>query len=229
MRRGLGVVAAAVVASVLLGGCSALPDFGFVAIGFPSDSGPSSESTSPTDGQGDSEGAGGQGGSGGAGGPAGGLVGSEWIPEDAWPATVTYVHDGDTLYLLPDDFSNAGSASRANNSSSNELKVRLIGIDTPEVGENAECYGEEARELLRDFLPEGTHVWAIEDEDAFDPYGRSLLYVFTDDGYFVNFDMISLGAAEAVLFQPNDEYYGELREVEEEAQDAGLGMWGACR
>jgi len=203
-----------------LGGCSALPVLSFGDIGSSTQSGQGSEETNAPDGDG---------GSAGSGGFAGGLAGSEWIPDDAWPATVTYVHDGDTLYLLPDDYSNAGSASRANNSSSDELKVRLIGIDTPEIGENDECYGEEARELLRDFLPEGTHVWAIEDEDAFDPYGRSLLYLFTDDGYFVNFDMISLGAAEAVLFQPNDEYYGELREVEQEAQDAGLGMWGACR
>jgi micrococcal nuclease len=216
----LGVAVAAVVASVLLGGCSALPVFSFGDIGSSSETGQDSEATDAP---------GGSDGSAGGGGYAGGLAGSERIPKGAWPATVTYVHDGDTLYLLPEDFSNAGSAGSAGNSSGDELKVRLIGIDTPEVGENAECYGEEATELLRDFLPEGTHVWAIEDEDPFDPYGRSLLYVFTDDGYFVNLDMISLGAAEAVLFQPNDEYYGELREVEQDARDAGLGMWGACR
>jgi micrococcal nuclease len=73
------------------------------------------------------------------------------IPVGAFPATVTYVHDGDTLFL---EIANT------------ELKVRLIGIDTPELASTqrpdaSECYGEEARELLRDFLPEGTEVWAI--------------------------------------------------------------------
>jgi micrococcal nuclease len=50
------------------------------------------------------------------------------MPADASPATVNYVHDGDTLFLT--------TPSDAN------LKVRLLGIDTPEIGDTLECYGD---------------------------------------------------------------------------------------
>ncbi|MGV8859251.1 thermonuclease family protein [Rhodoglobus sp.] len=140
------------------------------------------------------------------------------IPSNAFAATVNYVHDGDTLYL--DD-------------GSTELKVRLIGIDTPELDSKqnpdaGECYGEEARELLRDFLPEGTPVWASEDREPEDRYGRSLLYVYLDDGTFVNLAMIELGAAQALKVGLNDRYWPELRAAEDDARSAGLGMWGRC-
>jgi micrococcal nuclease len=140
------------------------------------------------------------------------------VPSDAFAATVNYVHDGDTLYL------DNGSA---------ELTVRLIGIDTPELDSQqnpdaGECYGEEARELLRDFLPEGTPVWALEDREPEDRYGRSLLYVYLDDGTFVNLAMIELGAATSLKIGLNDRYWPTLRDAEDDAQTAGLGMWGRC-
>ncbi|MBH0099629.1 thermonuclease family protein [Salinibacterium sp. NSLL150] len=140
------------------------------------------------------------------------------IPTDAFAATVNYVHDGDTLYLQN------GSA---------ELKVRLIGLDTPELSSQQnpdaeECYGIEARELLRDFLPEGTTVWAAEDREPEDRYGRSLLYVYLQDGTFVNLAMVELGAAEALKVGLNDHYWPELRDAEDDAYAAKLGMWGSC-
>ncbi|MBH0024692.1 thermonuclease family protein [Salinibacterium sp. SWN248] len=140
------------------------------------------------------------------------------IPTDAFAATVNYVHDGDTLYLQN------GSA---------ELKVRLIGLDTPELSSQQnpdaeECYGIEARELLRDFLPEGTAVWAAEDREPEDRYGRSLLYVYLQDGTFVNLAMVELGAAEALKVGLNDRYWPELRDAEDDAYAAKLGMWGSC-
>lgn len=141
------------------------------------------------------------------------------VPSGAFAATVTYVHDGDTLYL--DD----GSAE--------ELKVRLIGLDTPELASQQrpdaeECYGIEARELLRDFLPEGTAVWALEDREPEDRYGRSLLYVYLQDGTLVNLAMVELGAAEALKVGLNDRFWPELRNAEDDAYAAKLGMWGAC-
>lgn len=140
------------------------------------------------------------------------------IPSGAFMATVNYVHDGDTLYL------DNGTA---------EVKVRLIGIDTPELSsaqrpDAEECYGIEARELLRDFLPEGTDVWALHDREPEDRYGRSLLYVYLQDGTFINLAMVELGAAEALKVGPNDRYWSELRNAEDEAYSAKLGMWAAC-
>lgn len=132
------------------------------------------------------------------------------VPQDATVATVEYVHDGDTLFLT------------------DGTKVRLLGIDTPEVGEHRECYGDEARELLRDLLPEGTRVQVLADVQPLDQYGRSLLFIYTDDGVNVNLELIERGAAEAVVLAPNVLFADELEAAEDRAQAAGLGMWGAC-
>jgi micrococcal nuclease len=136
------------------------------------------------------------------------------IPPGASPATVNYVHDGDTLFLSTADDDN--------------LKVRLTGIDTPEIGENAECYGEEATALLRSLLPEGAEVFTAADVEPFDQYGRALLYVFTTDGTFVNLEMVKQGAAEAVRIGENDAYWSELATEFDTARASGVGSWGRC-
>jgi len=132
------------------------------------------------------------------------------IPADAGEATVDYVHDGDTLFLT------------------DGRKVRLLGIDTPEVGDYAECLGEEATAALRAKLPEGTHVRTVADVQPLDQYGRSLLFLFTDDGRLVNLDLISEGWAEAVVLQPNVLWAAEVEGAEDAAQAASLGIWGRC-
>lgn len=138
------------------------------------------------------------------------------IPEDAVAATVTYVHDGDTLYL--DD-------------GSGETKVRLIGIDAPELADRdtaEECFGPEATGILRMMLPEGAEVWTTHDVEAQDRFGRELLYLFTEDGTFVNRALVLAGAGEAIRVGPNDRYWPELQEAEADARTAGAGMWGVC-
>lgn len=132
------------------------------------------------------------------------------VPADAGEAWVEYVHDGDTLFFT------------------DGRKVRLLGIDTPEVGEHAECYGDVARERLRAVLPEGTHVRTVADVQPLDQYGRTLLFLFTDDGSLVNLHLIRDGYAEAVVLEPNVLWAAEVEAAEDDAQAAALGMWGAC-
>ena len=147
---------------------------------------------------------------------AGGRVATPVIvmPSGASPATVNYVHDGDTLFL--------STPSDAN------LKVRLLGIDTPEIGDNLECYGDEATGLLRELLPEGTPVFTAADVEPLDQYGRSLLYVFTADGTSINLEMVARGAAEAVRIGENDAYWDQLSTAESIATESAAGRWGAC-
>ncbi len=132
------------------------------------------------------------------------------IPADAGTAIVRYVHDGDTLFL------------------EDGRKVRLLGVDTPEVGENVECFGDEARSALRRMLPEGTTVRTVADVRTLDQYDRSLLFLFTEDGRLVNLDLIREGFAEAVVLKPNYLWADEVEAAEDEAQAARAGMWGAC-
>jgi micrococcal nuclease len=132
------------------------------------------------------------------------------VPAGAGEAWVEYVHDGDTLFLT------------------DGRKVRLLGIDTPEVGDHAECYGDVARERLRALLPEGTHVRTVADVQALDQYGRSLLFLFTDDGTLANLGLIRDGYAEAVVLEPNVLWADRVEAAEDAAQAGALGMWGAC-
>lgn len=129
------------------------------------------------------------------------------IPDAATEATIEYVHDGDTLFLT------------------DGRKVRLLDIDTPEIGDNLECYGNEATDLLRQLLPEGTHVWVLAEAQPLDQYDRSLLQVFTDDGTLVNLVMVERGAAESVILPPNVLYESQFETAEDTAQSLGLGMW----
>ena len=138
-------------------------------------------------------------------------AGDPGIPAGATDATVEYVHDGDTLFLT------------------DGRKVRLLGVDTPEVGERLECYGDEASALLRSLLPEGTHVRVLADAQPLDQYDRSLLLIWLDDSTFVNLELIEQGAAEAVVLEPNLLFAAEFEAAEDAAQAADVGLWGACR
>jgi len=138
----------------------------------------------------------------------------EGIPSGATKATVNYVHDGDTLFLDTPSDSN--------------LKVRLLGVDTPEVGDNLECYGNEARDYLRSVLREGSTVYVVADVSPLDQYGRSLLFVYTADGVLTNYELVAGGYAESVFIGDNRVFEREFEAAEDEAQAAGAGMWGRC-
>ncbi len=133
-------------------------------------------------------------------------------PTAAQPVTVDYVHDGDTLFAIT--------------ATGERLKVRLIGIDTPELG--TECHAEAARDALRGMLPVGASALALHDRDEQDRYGRELLYLWTASGSFVNLDLVRAGHGEALRVGANDAYWPQLSAAEASARNAGLGLWGAC-
>jgi micrococcal nuclease len=132
------------------------------------------------------------------------------IPAGATPAVVEYVHDGDTLFL------------------EDGRKVRLLGINTPEIGDAEECWGPHAASELRGLLPEGQTVWVLEDVEPLDQYGRSLLFLFLPDGTNVNVEMVRVGAAEIEQYSPNWLYTDELHAAEDAAYADRVGLWGQC-
>jgi len=136
------------------------------------------------------------------------------MPADAQPATVNYVHDGDTIFLSTPADPN--------------LKVRLLAVDTPEIGDDAECYGDEATAFTRTLLPEGATVYTLPDVEPLDQYGRSLLFVWTTDGELVNYSLVQGGYAEAVFIGQNTLWDDEFEAAEDAAMDAGAGVWGSC-
>jgi micrococcal nuclease len=132
-------------------------------------------------------------------------------------ATVVEVVDGDTIEVEV-----AGSTER----------VRLLGVDTPETVDPDEpvgCFGPEASARTHELLPPGTGVLLERDEEARDRYGRLLAYVRrADDGLFVNELLLREGLAESLLIEPNHAYATQLLAAQDEAQQAGTGLWTAC-
>ena len=142
-------------------------------------------------------------------------------PADAQQLTVRYVYDGDTLQLQ------AGRPGTYVTSTA-KVRVRLIGIDTPEVHPATECFGPEATDRMRALAPVGSQVWVAPDRDSFDRYGRRLFFVWTDAGRLLNYDLVAEGYAEAIRVRPNDTYWPLLRDTTAEARAAKRGRWGAC-
>ena len=102
-------------------------------------------------------------------------------------------------------------------------RVRYIGIDTPEVYPRAEAFGKEAWQANRT-LVEGKVVRLERDVSQTDTYGRLVRYVYVDD-IFVNAELVRQGLAQAQAYPPDTEYQDYLEQMEDEAREAGRGMW----
>jgi micrococcal nuclease len=123
-------------------------------------------------------------------------------------ARVTKHTDGDTLWL-----SGIG-------------KVRLIGMDTPEVYFGAECFGREASAFVERTVPLGAEVRYRLGVEERDRYGRALAYVWLRDGRFLNRLLVARGYAQPLTIPPNVEYEDLFVRVARRARDAGRGLWG---
>ena len=117
-------------------------------------------------------------------------------------AVVTRVVDGDTIII------------------EGNYRVRYIGIDTPEMGE---AFGLEAWQANRE-LVEDKVVYLERDVSETDKYGRLLRYVYVDD-ILVNAELVRAGLAEAKAYPPDTKHQDYLEKLEQEARQAGRGMW----
>ena len=130
--------------------------------------------------------------------------------------------DGDTLVL-----------------SDNE-RVRLIGIDTPEVHESEKLYrdsrrsGQDIRTIqalgqrswdFTESLVEGKPVRLEFDVEKRDKYGRLLAYVYLEDGQFVNAEIVRQGYASLMTYPPNVKYEDLFLKLFQEARENKRGLW----
>jgi micrococcal nuclease len=141
--------------------------------------------------------------------------GAKSLPPDV--GVVEWVIDGDTV-----DIDIGGR----------EERVRLIGIDTPELHTDdgsAECMAREAREFSASQLPAGTEVRLERDVVGRDDYGRLLAYVYRrDDDAMVNEMIVSAGYARPLTIAPNDAHRDRFVAAAHAAEAAGVGLWSAC-
>lgn len=135
-------------------------------------------------------------------------------PANARTATVEQVSDGDTIRL-----SGLG-------------RVRLIGVDTPEVFGQVECFGRAASNFAKRLLPRGTRVryrLGVEERDRF---GRPLAYLWLADGRMLNELLVERGYATPLTIAPNVEYSDLFVAAARRARAASRGLWSprsSCR
>lgn len=114
--------------------------------------------------------------------------------------------------------------------STEEFKIRLLGINTPESVDPrrpVQCFGKEASHYLQQWI-EGRWVRLDPDPaaDERDKYGRLLRNVVTEEGVDVNAKMVEEGYANAyVSFPQNKQRKAQLRRLEQEAKTAQRGLW----
>jgi endonuclease YncB( thermonuclease family) len=107
-------------------------------------------------------------------------------------------------------------------------RVRLLGIDAPEIAhgfDTAAPFAREARARLSALI---LHRWVhLEQEGpALDAYNRHLAYVVRDDGMFVNATLVGEGLARVTARVPLLRL-AELQRAEADAQRWRRGMWGS--
>lgn len=113
------------------------------------------------------------------------------------------------------------------------IDVRLIGIDTPETvrpGVAVECGGPAASRSMH-HMADGRRVTLVTDstQDRVDRYGRLLAYAVRRVGVDLGRAQIRRGLAEIYEYDGVPfERVRRYRRAEEDASNAGRGVWGEC-
>tara|TARA_R110002051_G_scaffold322811_2_gene414298 strand:+ start:522 stop:992 length:471 start_codon:yes stop_codon:yes gene_type:complete len=107
-------------------------------------------------------------------------------------------------------------------------KIRLIGVDTPEVKweglTEEQPRGKKASEYVKNLL-KGKKVLLEYDVQKYDRYGRTLAYVYLEDSTFLNAHLLEMGLARLATFPPNVRYVEDFTEIQEKARENGKGLW----
>jgi micrococcal nuclease len=109
------------------------------------------------------------------------------------------------------------------------VKIRLIGMDTPETvnpRRAVQCYGREASAQAKKLLT-GAQVFLAGDEtqDRTDRYGRELDYLWLADGQFFNQTMIRQGFALEYTYDLPYHFQDAFRTAQQEAERQSRGLW----
>jgi endonuclease YncB( thermonuclease family) len=129
---------------------------------------------------------------------------------------VKYVHDADTVILQSGE------------------KLRLIGINAPEVAKNdprygrapAEAYGEEARDTLRRWIQPGDRIEMQYGREAKDRFGRTLAHI-AKNGTNLNARLLKEGLAMTLIVTPNIHFSDCYQKAERAAQAARRNLWSS--
>ena len=102
---------------------------------------------------------------------------------------------------------------------SGDTRVRLYGMDTPEIGERC---ANEATDRLKDLA--GSTVRVEQGPRTTDQYGRTLAYLYTKSGVSIDEALVKEGLA--VAWTRDGQHRAYLMELEQETKRSGTGcLW----
>jgi endonuclease YncB( thermonuclease family) len=138
------------------------------------------------------------------------------LPSGVQEVTVHHVYDGDTLTI----------------SEQNRARVRLLGIDAPELKEK-EPYAKEAADYVKGMCPPGTKVWLrVSPTEKKDRHNRLLAFVFVANPAagkpgFICINIALLQRGLATFYEPGGsvEHKDQLLKAEQVAISARLNIW----
>jgi endonuclease YncB( thermonuclease family) len=128
-------------------------------------------------------------------------------------ATVTDVVDGDTI----DVRKRRGGSER----------IRILGIDTPEVYGGVECGGRAASALMKRLARGTVKVTTDPRQPKRDRYGRLLAYV-SRSGTDLGRRMVSKGRAKVYVVGSRFSRYSSYMRAQRIARADSRGTWGTC-
>lgn len=128
-------------------------------------------------------------------------------------ATVTRVVDGDTIEVK---LASGGTE-----------RVRLIGMDTPEVYGSVEPYGKEASDFTKGRLSVGKQITLELDVEVRDRYQRLLAYVFVGTE-LLNETIVQEGYALVYTYPPNVKYVSRFAAAQTRARESKRGLWNSA-
>lgn len=133
---------------------------------------------------------------------------------DEW-VRVRHVIDGDTVVLA------------------DRRTLRLIGIDTPEMGYYGappEPLAQQARDALQHLVGAHGNILGLRyDRERRDAYGRTLAHAYLDDGSNVSATLLTKGLAVQLIIPPNDWQVRCYRERQAFAEQRRRGLWALAR
>lgn len=140
-------------------------------------------------------------------------LGEEMVAPDG---TIDRVIDGDTVDVVVDG---------------EVVRVRLIGIDTPEVVDprkEVECFGAEASQHLKDLLTDEMIVLEYDaSQGRVDRYGRELAYIILSDGRNLAEEMLRDGFAYEYTYDTPYKHQELFKNAEQDARDSERGLWSS--
>ena len=111
----------------------------------------------------------------------------------------------------------------------NGKKVRLIGIDTPELGRDGEPdapYAREARSALERLVLSSTNrVYLQPGRERRDRHRRLLGHVYSSQGLNMTAELLKQGLGFQAIVAPNISNLSCYREAERYARERRLGLW----